>query len=52
MSEKPPNTNDDNAPNYSSIKKNLENIKSEFMTIREYVGDNEDVLLEKISSIS
>ena len=52
MSEKTPNTNDDNAPNYSSVKKNLENIKSEFMTLREYVGDNEDVLLEKISSIS
>ena len=52
MSEKTPNTNDDNAPNYSSLKKNLENIKSEFMTLREYVGDNEDVLLEKISSIS
>ena len=52
MSEKTPNTNDDNAPNYSSLIKNLENIKSEFMTLREYVGDNEDVLLEKISSIS
>ena len=52
MSEKTPNTNDDNAPNYSSLRKNLENIKSEFMTLREYVGDNEDVLLEKISSIS
>ena len=52
MSEKTPNTNDDNGPNYSSLKKNLENIKSEFMTLREYVGDNEDVLLEKISSIS
>ena len=52
MSEKTPNTNDDNAQNYSSLKKNLENIKSEFMTLREYVGDNEDVLLEKISSIS
>ena len=46
------NANDDNSSNYSSIKKNLENIKSEFMTLREYVGDNEDVLLEKISSIS
>ena len=46
------NTNNDNSSNYSSIKKNLENIKSEFMTLREYVGDNEDVLLEKISSIS
>ena len=52
MSEKTPNTNDDNIPNYSSLIKNLENIKSEFMTLREYVGDNEDVLLEKISSIS
>ena len=52
MSEKTPNTNDDNAPNYSSLIKNLENIKSEFMTLREYVGDNEDVLLEKISGIS
>ena len=52
MSEKTPNTNGDNAPDYSSLLKNLENIKSEFMTLREYVGDNEDVLLEKISSIS
>ena len=46
------NTNDDNAPNYSSLIKNLENIKSEFMTLREYVGDNEDQLLEKISGIA
>ncbi len=45
------NTNDDSS-NYSSIIKNLENIKSEFMTLREYVGNNEDVLLEKISGIS
>ena len=52
MSEKTPNPNDDNNPNYSSLIKNLENIKSEFMTLREYVGDNEDVLLEKISDIS
>ena len=52
MSEKTPNTSDDNTPNYSSLIKNLENIKSEFMTLREYVGDNEDVLLEKISDIS
>ena len=52
MSEKTPNTNDDNATNYSSLIKNLENIKSEFMTLRDYLGDNEDVLLEKISSIS
>ena len=47
-----PNTNDVNASNYSSLLKNLENIKSEFVTLREYVGDNEDELLEKISGIS
>ena len=47
-----PNTNNQKASDYSSLLKNLENIKSEFMTLREYVGDNEDVLLEKISSIS
>ena len=47
-----PNTNDSNASNYSSLLKNLENIKSEFVTLREYVGDNEDELLEKISGIS
>ena len=47
-----PNTNDGNASNYSSLLKNLENIKSEFVTLREYVGDNEDELLEKISDIS
>ena len=52
MSEKTPNPNDDNNPNYSSLIKNLENIKSEFMTLREYVGNNEDALLEKISGIS
>ena len=46
------NENNDDSSNYSSVIKNLENIKSEFMTLREYVGDNEDVLLEKISSIS
>jgi len=46
------NTNDDSTSNYSSLIKNLENIKSEFMTLREYVGDNEDELLEKISGIS
>jgi len=47
-----PNTDDSNASNYSSLLKNLENIKSEFVTLREYVGDNEDELLEKISGIS
>ena len=52
MSEKTPNTNGDNTANYSALIKNLENIKSEFLTLREYVGDNEDVLLEKISGIS
>ena len=46
------NTNDDNSSNYSSVIKNLENIKSEFMTLREYVGDSDDALLEKISGIS
>ncbi len=47
-----PSTNDGNTPNYSSLLKNLENIKSEFITLREYVGDNADELLEKISDIS
>jgi len=47
-----PNTDEGNASNYSSLLKNLENIKSEFVTLREYVGDNEDELLEKISGIS
>jgi len=47
-----PSTDDGNTPNYSSLLKNLENIKSEFVTLREYVGDNEDELLEKISGIS
>jgi len=47
-----PNTDDSNASNYSSLLKNLENIKSEFVTLREYVGDNADELLEKISGIS
>ena len=37
-----PNTDDSNASNYSSLLKNLENIKSEFVTLREYVGDNAD----------
>ncbi len=47
-----PSTNDGNTPNYSSLLKNLENIKSEFITLREYVGGNADELLEKISGIS
>ena len=52
MPTKTPNTDNDSTLNYSSLIKNLENIKSEFMTLREYVGDNEDELLEKISGIS
>ena len=52
MSEKTPNRNGDNAPDYSSLLKNLENIKSEFITLREYVGDNTDGLQEKILGIS
>ena len=48
----PPKTNNYNTPNYSSLIKNLENIKAEFVTLREYVSDNEDELLEKISGIS
>ena len=47
-----PNTNNQKASDYSSLLKNLENIKSEFMILREYVGGNEDKLLEKISGIS
>jgi len=50
--EKTSNINNENTPDYSSLIKNLENIKSEFMTLREYVGDNEDQLLEKISGIA
>ncbi len=52
MSEKTPNRNSDNAPDYYSLLKNLENIKSEFITLREYVGDNTDGLQEKILGIS
>ena len=48
----PTKTNNDNTQNYSSLIKNLENIKAEFVTLREYVGNNEDELLEKISGIS
>ena len=46
-----PKTNDDNTSDYSLLLKNLENIKSEFVTLREYVGDNTDGLQEKISNI-
>ena len=47
-----PNTNNHKASDYSSLLKNLENIKSEFITLREYVGDNTDGLQEKILDIS
>ena len=47
-----PNTNNRKASDYSSLLKNLENIKSEFITLREYVGDNTDGLQEKILGIS
>ena len=47
-----PNTNNQKASDYSSLLKNLENIKSEFITLREYVGDNTDGLQEKILGIS
>ena len=47
-----PNTNNHKASDYSSLLKNLENIKSEFITLREYVGDSTDGLQEKISGIS
>jgi len=47
-----PNTNNQKASDYSSLLKNLENIKSEFVTLREYVGDSTDGLQEKISGIS
>ena len=46
------NTNNRKASDYSSLLKNLENIKSEFITLREYVGDNTDGLQEKILGIS
>ena len=32
------NTNNQKSPDYSSLIKNLENIKAEFVTLREYVG--------------
>ena len=45
-------TNSDKTPDISSLLKNLENIKSEFITLREYMGDNADELQEKISNVS
>ena len=49
MSDK---TNTTKTPDISSLLKNLENIKSEFITLREYMGDNADELQEKISNVS
>ena len=49
MTEK---TKDAKTPDISSLLKNLENIKSEFVTLREYMGDSADELQEKISSVS
>ena len=48
MSDK---TNSDKTPDISALLKNLENIKSEFITLREYVGSSTDGLEEKISSV-
>ena len=44
-------TNSDKTPDISSLLKNLENVKSEFVTLREYVGSNADELEEKISGV-
>lgn len=48
MSDK---TNSDKTPDISAFLKNLENIKSEFITLREYVGSSTDELEEKISDV-
>jgi len=45
-------TKDAKTPDISSLLKNLENIKSEFVTLREYMGGSADELQEKISSVS
>jgi len=44
-------TNSDKTPDISALLKNLENIKSEFITLREYVGSSTDELEEKISGV-
>jgi len=44
-------TNSDKIPDISALLKNLENIKSEFITLREYVGSSTDELEEKISGV-
>ena len=44
-------TNSDKTPDISALLKNLDNIKSEFITLREYVGSSTDELEEKISGV-
>ena len=44
-------TNSDKTPDISALLKNLENVKSEFITLREYVGSSTDELAEKISGV-
>ena len=44
-------TNSDKIPDISALLKNLENVKSEFITLREYVGSSTDELAEKISGV-
>ena len=44
-------TNSEKTPDISAFLKNLENIKSEFITLREYVGSSTDGLEEKISGV-
>jgi hypothetical protein len=41
--------NSDKTPDISSLLKNLKNIKSEFVTLRDYVGSSADELEEKIA---
>tara|TARA_B100000470_G_scaffold55790_1_gene42095 strand:+ start:56 stop:694 length:639 start_codon:yes stop_codon:yes gene_type:complete len=43
--------NSDKTADISTLLKNLENIKSEFITLREYVGNSTDGLEEKISDV-
>ena len=47
----PAKTNSDKTTDISALIKNLENIKSEFITLREYVGSSTDGLEEKISGV-
>ena len=47
----PAKTNSDKTTDISALIKKLENIKSEFITLREYVGSSTDGLEEKISDV-